>query len=95
MRRGFRINAATLQLTHVSKGPVASAYQLDSTSILTVFSHHFIRRDGLDSLLTFFGSGDSDSCYSEVDVMSISWQRIRPGKTVNFNEAGSHKYELH
>lgn len=99
MRRGFRINAATLELTHVSKRPVVSAYQLRDSSILTVFSHHFISRDSGGtaadcSLLTFFGAGDAQSCYSEVDIASVGWQPVKSGKSVDFRQRDSHKYEL-
>lgn len=59
-----------------------------------MFSYHFIKRDGYDSLLTFFGAGDTESCYSEIDVMSVSWQPIDPGRQVNFSEPGSHAYQL-
>ncbi len=92
--RGFRISAATLQLTHISKGPTASAYQLRDTSILTVFSHHFVHRDGHDSLLTFFGAGDATSCWSEVDISSVAWHPVVPGRVIDFSNRDNHKYEL-
>lgn len=92
--RGFRISAATLQLTHISKGPIASAYQLHDTSILTVFSHHFVHRDGHDSLLTFFGAGDATSCWSEVDIPSVAWHPVVPGWVIDFSNRDNHKYDL-
>jgi len=80
-------------MTHISKGPIASAYQLQDTRILTVFSHHFIRRDGQDSLLAFFGAGDSQSCWSEIDVSSVCGA---PGnrRNVNISNPDNHNYHL-
>lgn len=81
-------------MTHISKGPIASAYQLQDTRILTVFSHHFIRRDGQDSLLAFFGAGDSQSCWSEIDISSVAWHPVPPGTVVNISNPDNHNYHL-
>ena len=70
--RGFRIDAATLQLTHVSRGPVVSSYmdEGDPHHFLIVGSYHFdvAPSGGRHSLLLFFGRRNTQSCYDWVGV---------------------------
>jgi len=87
-RRGFRINADTLKLTHISKGPVLSGHMLPSGlhTFVVVGSYHFV--NGGDGLLMFWGHENIRACRSRVDPKLIQWYSLPPGagKSMSLDE---------
>lgn len=95
-RRGFRINAATLQLTHVSRGPIVSSYMARRPhDYLTVMSYHFVRRQHTDGLLVFYGRNDTTSCYDTLPAEEIDWYQLDFGvNNVDIGDPSKLGFEL-
>jgi hypothetical protein len=92
--RGLRISKATLQVTHVSRGVIISTMMVPKPEMIVVFSHHFIKVDGIDVLMIFFGKNDDSNCVTQVDAEALSWYRVRPGTHLNWTDTSTHNYEF-
>lgn len=78
--RGFRIHAETLELTHVSRGPIVSSYMAQQPhDFLVVLSYHFTQTNGFNSLTVNFGRNDTLACYDTIAAEHIEWYEVQFG----------------
>jgi hypothetical protein len=95
-RRGFRFDADSLQLTHVSRGPIASSYMApEPHDYLVVLSYHFVRSGDADALLLFYGRNNTQSCFDTIAAETIGWYELPPGgMALDINNPKDIGYEL-
>ena len=91
---GVRVNAATLQVTHISAGPILSSanFLVEDyfSGSLVVASYHIIKSDArkheLDTLRMFLGEGDRYSAYQDVSLQDVEWWGTGPLATRVFDK---------